>query len=578
MNELFHICKTMMAFPVQKRIWLWLLLCCNVIGLNAQTEEGLLFKLDSLFDEIPVLLEHKEKNLQQLREKAGNKLGLEERFWLNKMFYDEYFSFSSDSALVYVNQNIQIAEQLNRPEWKNEWMVNRSFLLTASGLLKEAEEALSLVEVDCLSTEARIFYYRQKMYLYSHLGQYIGSQKEVNDLYYNEMKKANEDLLGLLSPSHPLYWWAEASFYEYNPTESLINGLTEVVETSQLSSYTDALNAYVLAVLYKNLQNEALQTRYLICSAIADIRMCNRDVASLEELAWILYAQGDIDRAYRYISYCQQAAQLYPNRVRMMNVSALLDRIHVYYQSQNAEQREYLHRYLYMVSFLSFILIIAVLFIYRQVKTLARSRSKLNETNEQLVSYIEEFSYAQKKLEKANAALQDLNQQLQQANDKLLEVNCVKEEYIGYVFSICSNYISKMDNLRKNINRKMKAGQFEDVMALTSSVVLTQNELKEFYQNFDSIFLRVYPNFVQDFNTLLRPEEQVVLKEGERLNTELRIYALVRLGINDSVKIAEFLHCSPQTVYNNRLRTRNKAIVPKDDFVERVQALGKYVI
>ena len=124
----------------------------------------------------------------------------------------------------------------------------------------------------------------------------------------------------------------------------------------------------------------------------------------------------------------------------------------------------------------------------------------------------------------------------------------------------------------------MKAGQFEDVMALTSSVVLTQNELKEFYQNFDSIFLRVYPNFVQDFNTLLRPEEQVVLKEGERLNTELRIYALVRLGINDSVKIAEFLHCSPQTVYNNRLRTRNKAIVPKDDFVERVQALGKYVI
>ena len=99
--------------------------------------------------------------------------------------------------------------------------------------------------------------------------------------------------------------------------------------------------------------------------------------------------------------------------------------------------------------------------------------------------------------------------------------------------------------------------------------------MKEFYHSFDAIFLHVYPDFVKDFNSLLRPEEKIILKEGELLNTELRIYALVRLGINDSMKIAEFLHCSPQTVYNNRLKTRNKAIIPKEEFTETVRSLGK---
>ena len=102
-----------------------------------------------------------------------------------------------------------------------------------------------------------------------------------------------------------------------------------------------------------------------------------------------------------------------------------------------------------------------------------------------------------------------------------------------------------------------------------------QDLLKEFYHSFDAIFLHVYPDFVEDFNSLLRPEERIVLKEGELLNTELRIYALVRLGISDSVKIAEFLHCSPQTVYNNRLKTRNKAVIPKEKFADTVRSLGK---
>ena len=122
------------------------------------------------------------------------------------------------------------------------------------------------------------------------------------------------------------------------------------------------------------------------------------------------------------------------------------------------------------------------------------------------------------------------------------------------------------------------AGKLPELREMTKNPELSHTELKELYANFDRIFLQIYPDFVKDFNTLLKPDEQIVLKRGEILNTELRIYALVRLGLNDSVKISRFLHCSVQTVYNTRQRIRNKAIIPKEDFAAAVQSLGRFTL
>ena len=139
-----------------------------------------------------------------------------------------------------------------------------------------------------------------------------------------------------------------------------------------------------------------------------------------------------------------------------------------------------------------------------------------------------------------------------------------------------SAYIDKMEDFRKNIDRKLKTGKVEDVVMLTNpSSSLIQNELKEFYKNFDTIFLNLYPDFVDQFNTLLSSDEKIFPKEGELLSPELRIFALVRLGISDSVKIANFLHYSPQTVYNYRLKVRNKSVLPKEDFPTAVSKIGK---
>lgn len=563
---------------MRKHILFWLLV--NWIGwIYAESVEKeipqLLATLDSILVQTGELASQKELKIAQLKKKLSNAANFEEEFWINKMLYDESFVFNADSAMKYVDRNIQIATELKKKDWQDEWLINRSFMFAATGLLKEAGEVLEKVDSTSLSDGLKLSYYYQRSYLYSHLGQYMGDQKQVNNKYYNEFENANKHMLALVRPKDPLYWWCVASCNELSPEDSLFSALENVVLSSHHNTRLDAMNAYGLSNMYKRLGDKEKTMIYLIYSAMADLRVCNRDIASLQELSSLLYDAGDIDRAYAYMNYCLKAALLYPNRVRIINISTELDKIYANYQQRDIRWRNSLQNYLYVVTFFSIILVLALIGLYRQTKKLRKSRTELDSANHSLNQHVVELSQMHKQLALANQELQNLNELLRSANQKLQESNDVKEEYIGYVFSICSNYISKLDEYRKNINRKLKTGQFEEARQLTDNSSLTQNELKDFYANFDAIFLRVHPDFVADLNSLLRPEEQILLKDASELNTEVRIYALVRLGINDSVKIADFLHCSPQTVYNHRLRMRNKAIIPKDKFAEAVRLLGR---
>ena len=563
---------------MRKHILFWLLV--NWIGwIYAESVEKeipqLLATLDSILVQTGELASQKELKIAQLKKKLSNAANFEEEFWINKMLYDESFVFNADSAMKYVDRNIQIATELKKKDWQDEWLINRSFMFAATGLLKEAGEVLEKVDSTSLSDGLKLSYYYQRSYLYSHLGQYMGDQKQVNNKYYNEFENANKHMLALVRPKDPLYWWCVASCNELSPEDSLFSVLENVVLSSHHNTRLDAMNAYGLSNMYKRIGDKEKTMIYLIYSAMADLRVCNRDIASLQELSSLLYDAGDIDRAYAYMNYCLKAALLYPNRVRIINISTELDKIYANYQQRDIRWRNSLQNYLYVVTFFSIILVLALIGLYRQTKKLRKSRTELDSANHSLNQHVVELLQMHKQLALANQELQNLNELLRSANQKLQESNDVKEEYIGYVFSICSNYISKLDEYRKNINRKLKTGQFEEARQLTDNSSLTQNELKDFYANFDAIFLRVYPDFVADLNSLLRPEEQILLKDASELNTEVRIYALVRLGINDSVKIADFLHCSPQTVYNHRLRMRNKAIIPKDKFAEAVRLLGR---
>lgn len=551
--------------------------CADTSKHALEENRKLLHSLDSLLEQQDLFVRVKEERIKQLKMQYSRVKDVKELYAMNRMVYLEYRVYDADSALHYINKNIQLAQQTNNRTWEVVSLLEQSFVLTSSGLLTEALKAVSDIQPEELPQNLRSEYFGRLCTLYSRLRDYSSENSQLSE-HYNNLQKAFRDSVYLTAtPDELRYWNCRAWLYLGTPEiEPVKQAFEENKQTLSNDSRKYSIATYNLSAIYRSENNESKYLENLILSAMADIRSVNGDIGSLQEIAEYLFKHGEIDRAYNYILYCSQKAMLFHNRVRIVKMSHLQNQIYKAYQEQNRTQQKRLQASLIAVSFLFLVLIGAFLFIRKQMRRLKEANLKLDNTNQKLSVNMDALSTAHQRLEEVNMQLKDLNTQLQEVNDQLRESNYVKEEYIGYVFNICSTYISKLEEFRKNINRKLKVGQIEDVKAMTDSSATASNELKEFYQNFDTIFLHLYPDFVGDFNALLLPEERIELKEGELLNTELRIHALIRLGITDSVKIADFLHCSAQTVYNNRLRTRNKSIIPKEDFINAVKKLGKY--
>ena len=551
--------------------------CADTSKHALEENRKLLHSLDSLLEQQDLFVRVKEERIKQLKMQYSRVKDVKELYAMNRMVYLEYRVYDADSALHYINKNIQLAQQTNNRTWEVVSLLEQSFVLTSSGLLTEALKAVSDIQPEELPQNLRSEYFGRLCTLYSRLRDYSSENSQLSE-HYNNLQKAFRDSVYLTAtPDELRYWNCRAWLYMGTPEiEPVKQAFEENKQTLSNDSRKYSIATYNLSAIYRSENNESKYLENLILSAMADIRSVNGDIGSLQEIAEYLFKHGEIDRAYNYILYCSQKAMLFHNRVRIVKMSHLQNQIYKAYQEQSRTQQKRLQASLIAVSFLFLVLIGAFLFIRKQMHRLKEANLKLDSTNQKLSVNMDALSTAHQRLEEVNIQLKDLNTQLQEVNDQLRESNYVKEEYIGYVFNICSTYISKLEEFRKNINRKLKVGQIEDVKAMTDSSATASNELKEFYQNFDTIFLHLYPDFVGDFNALLLPEERIELKEGELLNTELRIHALIRLGITDSVKIADFLHCSAQTVYNNRLRTRNKSIIPKEDFINAVKKLGKY--
>ena len=150
------------------------------------------------------------------------------------------------------------------------------------------------------------------------------------------------------------------------------------------------------------------------------------------------------------------------------------------------------------------------------------------------------------------------------------ESNTIKEVYIGRFIELCSTYINKIDDFRKKIHKKIKDGYIKDAQLMTQSQDIMDEEFNELYANFDITFLQLFPDFVEKVNELLNKNDRFVLKKGESLNPELRIIALMRLGITDGSKISQFMRYSLTTVYNYRTKTKNRTFLPKEEFDNKI--------
>lgn len=314
-----------------------------------------------------------------------------------------------------------------------------------------------------------------------------------------------------------------------------------------------AIPSVALASVYGAKGDHKQEKKYLTISAIADVQSGTKEYISLWKLANLLYGEGDIERAYTYMECSMQDATFCNARYRTMEISGMLPVINSTYEAKLHEEKEQLVTLFIWISILAAVLLVALVYIYHQMKRLSLARKTMDDMN--------------KELKHINGDLQELNAWLQESNR-------VKEEYIGYVFNMCSVYIDKQEEFRKMLARKVKAGQLDDLVKTIHSTTFVTGELKEFFHTFDSVFLELYPKFVNDFNNLLQENERIYPKEGELLTPELRVFALIRLGISDSGKIATFLHYSSQTVYNYRLKVRSKSFLSKEDFLNMVQKIG----
>ncbi|MDE6489933.1 MAG: helix-turn-helix transcriptional regulator, partial [Muribaculaceae bacterium] len=299
---------------------------------------------------------------------------------------------------------------------------------------------------------------------------------------------------------------------------------------------------------------------YLILSPIPDIHAADREQSSIMRLAEEMNNLGDIQRASEYINLSWNLSQAYRTRMRFLANIGPLSLINNSYQETIKRHNSELRTYITCVAVLAAMLVVALLYTYRLLRANAEARNRLQEANTKLTALNENY--------------ESVNRDLHATNIKLSESNLIKEVYVARFFKLCSVYVNRLQKYRKQIHNKLQRGQTAELLKITKpGNDIDNSEVRELYENFDAAFLHIFPNFVEAVNSMLVPEERIELKPGEKLNTELRILALIRLGITDSSQIAELLHYSVNTIYNYRSRVKSKAKANRNDFEEMISKI-----
>lgn len=521
--------------------------------------DSLLNVLDKTIKEADTYVQIKENKLHELKKEARKTPSVSvERYHLNNDIYLEYKAYSSDSALHYLNENMLLARQLNDKERELKIQLELSYLLSSIGMYMEAADILNSIDRQTLPSSLLGYYYTCYEHVYFEAGAAQPRYKMFASRYAKLSHAYRDSMQVTLDPSSATYLWLrETQLREAGKYDEALEFSDRRLAEASFGTPQYALVAYQRFRLFESMGKKDEHLYYLVLSAISDVRSAIKEQSSLMVLAQELNRKGDLKRAYDYINFSWEISQFYKTRLRSwMNITPL-SMINGNYQDIIKQQNRELLIYITCVALLALLLVIALIYIYRQMKALSIAKKGLQEVNERLFSLNEE--------------LEEVNRHLRSTNLELSESNLIKEAYIARFFKLCSVYVDRLQAYRKLVNKKLQRGQVAELLKMThlSNDIVTV-EVQELYANFDSAFLHLFPNFVESLNALLLPDEQIVLKPDELLNTELRIFALIRLGIKDSSQIAELLHYSVNTIYNYRSRVKTKARVSRDDFEDLV--------
>lgn len=519
-------------------------------------------QLDQAIEQSQYYINQKESRITKIKKQSRQGHTPPQLLTAYYKLYEEYQTYKSDSSIYYIHQAIDLAKRNNM---KSDITKLRSLLAlqySTSGAFTEALHVLQSIDKKTLNNSNKKDYYIAFYHVYGELGfTNINIDTELSQEFYSKQDCYRDTLFSILSPNSEDYLMRkEVLLTSQNKLKEALKINDIRLSKCKKDSHEYGIVAYYRHLIYRSLKDEDMVKYWLLQSAICDVKCAINDQASLWILAEILSKEKDVERSYKYVNFSWNANKRFCTRIRSWQISPVLGTIDHNY---HAELKKANHRLIFAIICVSLLVIALALltfYVNKQKSYLSKARNELKKTNTQL--------------EELNNKLSSTNGMLKASNDKLNESNGVKEEYIGQFLGACSHYIDRLDQMRLNVNKMLKNKQYNELYSMTKSSEVKEQELEELYANFDKVFLNLFPNFVEDLNGLLKEEYQIHLSSPNKLSAIVRVFALIRLGIDDSTKIAEFLHYAVNTIYNYRAKLRNGAINDRNEFEKKVRELG----
>lgn len=546
------------------------------LELDAPTQ-ALLRTLDDIIQNHKVQYQAQRiKQINQLKAQARTATGYN-KYNLYKEIFDLYSHFQTDSAQVYICKMQQLPAYKTDVVMQATLHVAQAEIMAVSALYAEALSELDKVPQSLISSEhadLRLYYYRVKRTLYGWMCTYYTKSSEQHKLWEEKTMNYRDSLLSVDAIKNMSRDIVMAD--KYNALRQPEKALKMLKPYSaQASEATpNPFVCFTLAHAYVLLGNRTKAIHYLTLTAIADLRSATCEYQALPMLAQILFDQGDVERAYTYLLCSMEDASYCKAGLRSIEASTIFPIIDKQYKQREKEQRERDHLLMYGLVGLSFILIAMVVYLRKQMLKLRQMRKKQSLYNKQLSAANQQMHEANEKLQVALQEVKRTNEELQNTYSQLRMTDKVKEEYIARYLNRCRMYLDQLAEFRSATLRLVKNRHFEELANQLKRDLNAKTEQTQFYEDFDAAFLTLFPDFVASFNALLQPEHQLSVKKNGLLNTELRIYALIRLGIHDTARIAHFLDYSTATVYNYRSKIRNKAICSPEEFESLVAVIS----
>lgn len=511
-------------------------------------EQHLLKLLDEYIDRRELYTEQKEEKIKQLKLKLRIADSNTSRLSILNTIYREYYTYRYDSAMVYANRGLSLALSYNNTYYATLNRINRAAVLSTGGFYSQAETLLNEIGENNVPHQLKQYYYYTTTWLYSYWEAFC-DKSEFKD-YYRQKKlqflrltvnTTHSNNVGLYA-----YLSGELAYLENPLGKNVLRHYTIAINNSLVNSRVHASAAYCIARYYREIGNMQLYEKYIVEAAISDMVCPLKENLALQELSTYLYKKDPkyANRAARYIYCSMKDAQFYNNRLRMLEISNIQPIIATANQEALAHKERIVRGVLAVVSFLSLVLLGMALLGYKQTKWLARSRREVKSQNLKLT----------------------------ELNEKLIATNHRRETYMRLFMDISAVYIRKLIEYRKLVGRKIKANQTADLLKTINSYKLAEEEATTFYTRFDRAFIELYPSFVEELNHLLLPDAKIELPSPNSLTTEVRIFALMRLGVTDSQEIATLLFYSTQTIYNYKSAIRTRAI-NRETFDEDINRL-----